>query len=432
MKGKSKLALIAIALMVFAPAARGAGFLIYEHGAAAMAMGGAFTAIANNPSAIWHNPAGLAWVPGTQAMVGGTFIFPSGSVFMPNYPGAPTYNQIKQVFTPPNVYISHKFSDRVTAGIGFMAPFGLGTSWPNTTDSPFPLRYLGYYNDMKTFFVNPTIAVKLTDELALGLGVSYIFSDLAIDLYQSITLPPEDGSAYDLPTAMKASGNSFNFNAGILYKGKGFSLGASYRSHFNINYSGTVTVDNSLAPAPYQPYIPTAGIVKTTFKFPDVLTAGIAINVTDKLLWSFDFHTYFWGRFDSYTADITFPSPFPPESLTAPQNWKNSHCTRMGFEYQATAKLALRLGGFYDETPQPVETMDPNLPDNDRWAITGGLGYTIGKFVIDVGGHFEHFLARTSQHGYIFTGGVPYDPNPAAGTYKTQAFLLGINLTYKF
>ena len=430
MKGKSTFALIAVAFLVFAPAARGAGFLIYEHGAAAMAMGGAFTAIANNPSAIWHNPAGLSWVPGTQIMVGGTFILPSGSVAMPFF--GKTYEQDPQLFTPPNVYVSHRFSDRITAGVGFVAPFGLGTAWPNPADDRFPLRYLGYKNDMKTFFVNPTIAVKLTDELAVGLGVSYIFSDLTLDLYQSVTLPPGEGLPYDLPTAMKASGNSFNFNAGILYKGKGFSLGASYRSHFNIKYSGNVTVDNTLVPVPFQPFVPTAGTVTTTFKFPDVLTAGIAVNVTDKLLWSFDFHTYFWGRFDSYTAAIIFPAPFPPESLTAPQNWKNSHCTRMGFEYQATEKLALRLGGFYDETAQPVETMDPNLPDNDRWAITLGFGYKIGKFIIDAAYHFEHFMARTSQHGYFATGGIPVDPNPVAGLYKTQANLIGINLTYKF
>jgi long-subunit fatty acid transport protein len=73
--------------------------------------------------------------------------------------------------------------------------------------------------------------------------------------------------------------------------------------------------------------------------------------------------------------------------------------------------------------------MDPNLPDNNRWAVTAGFGYKIGKFLVDVGGHFEHFLARTSDHGFIFG---PYDPNPAAGLYKTQALLIGLNFGYKF
>ncbi|HYA49256.1 MAG TPA: outer membrane protein transport protein [Burkholderiales bacterium] len=430
MKTKPVLALFAALLVAVVPAARGAGFLIYEHGAAAMAMGGAFTAVANNASAIWHNPAGIAWLEGNQVMLGATFIFPSGSVTMPNL-GPLTIKQVTQVFTPPNFYFTHKFSDRVTAGIGFMAPFGLGTKWQTVNNSPpdFPLAYLGYYNDMQTFFVNPAIAIKLLDNLSLGLGCSYIFSSLKLDLYQRVGPFVEGGDSYDVPTAMKGTGNSFNFNAGLLYKGKGFSLGASYRSHFNIKYSGTVTLDNEFIPTPFQPYVPTSGDVKTTFKFPDILTFGLAIKITPKLLWSFDVHTYFWKRFDSYTADITFPSPFGTQTLTAPQNWKNSQCYRMGFEYSATKKLTLRLGSFFDETPQPVETMDPNLPDNDRWGIQGGLGYTIGKFTVDFGAHFEHFLARTSDNGFIFG---PYDPNPSAGRYKTQALLLGLNFSYKF
>jgi long-chain fatty acid transport protein len=353
---------------------------------------------------------------------------------MPYFPSSPTINQVNQIFTPPNLYITHKFSDRVTVGIGFVAPFGLGTKWQKTNTSPpdFPLAYLGYMNDMETFFINPTIAIKVLDNLSLGFGCSYIFSTLKLDLYRSVTLPPEEGEPYDIPTAMKATGNSFNFNAGILYKGKGFSLGASYRSHFNIKYSGTITLDNEFVPSVLQPYVPTSGDVKTTFKFPDILTFGLAINITPKLLWSFDVHTYFWKRFDSYTADITFPDPYGAWSgpLTVPQNWKNSQCYRMGFEYRATDKLALRLGGFFDETPQPVGTMDPNLPDNDRWGIQGGLGYTIGKFTIDIGAHFEHFLARTSGNGYIF--GLIDSVNLAQGLYKTQALLLGINFGYKF
>jgi long-chain fatty acid transport protein len=428
--------LAAAALLAFTPAARGAGFLIYEHGAAAMAMGGAFTAVANNPSAIWHNPAGLSWVEGTQVLLGGTLIFPTGSVNMPNIglvrPDlGQKFDQVQQIFTPPNVYITHKFSDRVTAGIGFMAPFGLGTKWQKTNDSPpsFPLAYLGYNNDMQTFFINPTIAVKVLDNLSLAVGCSYIFSKLTLDLYQSFGPFIEGGAAYDVPTAMKGTGDSFNFNAGVLYKGKGFSLGASYRSHFNIKYSGTVTLDNQFLPAPLQPDVPTSGDVTTTFKFPAILTLGLAIDISPKLLWSFDLHTYYWKRFDSYTANITFPDPFGTQTLTAPQLWKNSHCVRMGFQYLATDKLTLRLGGFFDEAPQPVETMDPNLPDSDRWAITGGVSYRFGKLTLDVGLHSEHFLARTSQHGFIFG---PFDPNPAAGTYKTEALLLGINLGYKF
>jgi long-chain fatty acid transport protein len=422
---KSTLTLFVVALLAFTPAARGAGFLIYEHGAAAQAMAGAFTSIANNPSAIWHNPAGLAWVDGTQLMLGATFIVPVGSVTMPNLGGL-KYKQENQVFYPPNVYITHKFSDRVTAGIGFMAPFGLGTKWPNSNND-FPLRYAGVSNDMKTFFINPTIAFKLTDKLSLGVGVSYIFSSL--ELNQVLPAPVLNPALpmFDIPVAMKTTGTSFNWNAGILYREKTFSLGLSYRSHFNIKYDGDATLSTEFTPDPYKPFIPTSGTVTTTFKFPDIMTVGISFNLTQKLIWSVDFHEYFWKRYDAYTIEFTSAAgqvPLEKEPL-----WKNSYCLRTGFQYQASERLALRAGAAYDRTPQPLADMDPNLPDANRMFFTVGLGYKIGKLMLDFAYHFETFQTRTSDNGFVLG---PSEPNLAAGTYKTQAHLLGINLGYKF
>ena len=104
----------------------GAGFLIYEHGAAAMAMGGAFVALANNPSAIFHNPAGIAFLEGTQISFGTTLITSSTSLELTNL--ATTVETVSQWFYPSTFYISHKMNDRVAVGFGFLIP----TAWgPN-------------------------------------------------------------------------------------------------------------------------------------------------------------------------------------------------------------------------------------------------------------------------------------------------------------
>jgi long-chain fatty acid transport protein len=174
MSRKRSFAVLAVMLLVLAPAARGSGFLIYEHGAAAMAMAGAFTSLAKDPSALWHNPAGLAFLEGTQIMGGATFIFPSGSVEFPDYPGSPSYDQVHKIFYPPNFYISHQLSDKTVIGLGVTSPYGLGIEWPEP--ETFPWRYLGTKSDMITFCVNPAVAFKLTDRFSLGLGVSFIYS----------------------------------------------------------------------------------------------------------------------------------------------------------------------------------------------------------------------------------------------------------------
>lgn len=412
--------LLVAALLVCAPPARSAGFLIYEHGAAAMALGGAFTSIANDPSAIWHNPAGLSWVKGTQIMGGGTFILPTGYVAFPGLGGL-RVDQVKQTFFPPNFYVTHKFTDRVTAGIGVFAPFGLGTKWPDP--DAFPLRYLGTENSMETIFINPTIAFKLTDNLSIGVGASYITSTLKLKVTMPSTAINPALPFFDLPASMSAKGDSFDWNAGLLFREKKFSLGVNYRSSFDIKYKGDVTIRTDFVPGIIPPgTIPTSGTAETTFEFPDILTVGGSVNLTDKLLWSVDLHTYFWKRFDEYTIDVTLgPLTLPLEKQP---KWKNSFTLRTGFQLQATERLALRLGGFFDWTPQPLDDMDPNLPDANRAAVTGGFGYRFGHFVVDAAFHFETFLKRTTPNGSELTG------SPA--TYKTTASLIGIDLRYEF
>jgi len=53
------------------------GFQINEHGARAMGLGGAFTAIANDASSIYWNNAGMTQLTGTNFMLGTALIAPS-------------------------------------------------------------------------------------------------------------------------------------------------------------------------------------------------------------------------------------------------------------------------------------------------------------------------------------------------------------------
>src|SRR4029079_7826664 len=54
--------------------ARGAGFGIFEQGAKAMGMAGAFTAQADDPSLLFHNAGGLAFVDNDEIAAGATWI----------------------------------------------------------------------------------------------------------------------------------------------------------------------------------------------------------------------------------------------------------------------------------------------------------------------------------------------------------------------
>jgi long-chain fatty acid transport protein len=401
------------------------GFLIYEHGAAAMAMGGAFVAVANNPSAIFHNPAGIAFLKGTQVSVGPTFILPSGHLTLPNWPVANqrTWKQENAVFYPTNFYLTHSVGDRVTLGFGFFSPYGLGSKWPKEN----PLRYLGYEDDMKTFFFNPTIGIKLTDKFSVGFGVSYIYSTVKFKLVELEDFTAYHLSKYDVPAALDGNGHGWAVNAGALYRTDKFSIGVNWRGAFDIKYTGDLALDTSALPAPIKPAVPTTAKGDTTFKFPDILGVGVAFNPTDKLLLSADFHYVTWNRFDKYVVTFDDPKLAPME---VEENFKDSWLLRGGGQYSFCDKFALRLGILYDKTPQPVDTMDPLLPDANRVALTGGFGFKLSRNVIlDVGYQYEVFSDRTAPNRNVYNLG---SINLGEGTYDMTANLIGLSLSFVF
>ncbi len=404
-----------------APLAHGSGFLIYEHGAAAMGMAGAFVSIGNNATTVFHNPAGMSWLEGTQVSLGGTFIIPKGSLSLPNWPVKAYKNvkQIDQTFLAPNFYLTHKFGKKIAAGIGVFAPYGLGTKWPEE----YPLRYLGTSNEMQTIFVNPSLSYLINDNLSIGGGVSYIYSKLSLNLVRLAEIGPY---SFDVPASLDgATGSAVAFNFGVLYKAEKFSLGATWRSAFDIKYKGDITLDTAGIPGPFKAYVPTSGTAKTTFKYPDIFTFGVSFKPMEKLTIGVDAQYYTWNRYDKYVINITYPTG-PAEPETVLENWKNTWIFRLGLQYQLTDCLALRGGILYDQTPQPVESMDPNLPDANRVALTTGIGYKIGRFVIDAAYQFEKFSDRTSPNRSIY----PY--NFGKGTYKTSAHLFGVSLSTAF
>ncbi len=401
----------------------GAGFLIYEHGAAAMAVAGAFVAVANDSSAVFHNPAGLAFLSGTQFSIGTTLIIPKASLQLPKWPDPrfKTVDQVSQVFYPSTVYFSQPITDKIVLGFGFFSPYGLGAEWP----SDYPLRYIAVKDDLKTFFFNPVIAFKLSPNFGAAVGLAYIHSTLSFDLVQLADLSfinPLFG-AYDVPVKLEASGNGYGLNAGLLYKGEKLSIGANWRSGFKIDYEGDLTLDWSAAPSMIQPLLPKSGTAKTSFKYPHILGFGLAFNPSSQLRLSADLHYVLWSSYDEFTVKVDVPN-FADKHVE--ENWKDAITLRGGIEFKASDNVALRAGVLYDQTPQPIETMDPILPDANRVAITGGFGFKTGHLVFDFAYQYEIFSDRTSPNRSIYPLGL------GEGTYKTKANLFGFSLSFVF
>src|SRR5437667_8420129 len=100
--------LIPVAMLMVACAAFGSGFALFEAGAKAVAMGGAFAATADDPSAIFYNVAGIAQQRRAELLFGGTAInFQNTFTGDPNDPftaGASGSKYRAHTFVVPSAY----------------------------------------------------------------------------------------------------------------------------------------------------------------------------------------------------------------------------------------------------------------------------------------------------------------------------------------
>src|SRR5438876_7741942 len=94
--------LIPLALFMTTGAAFGSGFALFEAGAKAVAMGGAFAATADDPSAIFYNVAGIAQQRRGEVLFGGTAIN-----FQNQFRGDP--NDLFTAGTQGGYYRAHTF-----------------------------------------------------------------------------------------------------------------------------------------------------------------------------------------------------------------------------------------------------------------------------------------------------------------------------------
>ena len=421
-----RLVIITIIATLSALSAHGAGFSIFEQGAKASGMAGAFVATVDDPSAIFYNPAGLAQQRELTVLAGATFInFSNQFTGDPNSPVTSgvvgEYN--RHTFAPPNLYAVKGFGN-VTLGIGVFAAWGLRTDWAD----PWPGRYISKDADLKTTSVNPAVAWQNDAEtIAIGAGVEYRRARVFLNS-NSMMLNPFTGRIADIANIRLASeyGDDIGWNAGVLFKpSERFRIGASYRSPMDIELEGDaevtqISTGNPQLDAIVATRLPRNQAITTSFPFPAVAAIGVAFSPNDRWDLELDVTHMTWSRFDALTVDFAEQPQF---GFTREQNWEDSSAIRFGLNHNATEQWDVRLGAVYDWNPQPIEAVSPLLPDADRFGVTLGTGLNRGPLVIDWSVMLLHFMDRSTEG---------QNPEGFDGTYQTDAVLWSINLGYRF
>jgi long-chain fatty acid transport protein len=399
----------------------GSGFLTYEHCAAAMAMGGSFIAVANNPTAIFYNPAGISWLNGTQVSAGATLVTSLASLDLDEFFHSGPWDQYvdakRQWLCLSNVYVSHRISDRLTTGFGFFSPYNWSIEWPHFKH--YLLDYSWAKDKMRTFFFNPVLAFKVDQNLSLAAGFSYVHSTFRSEFIERLGYYDAFGSPFSVPITVAAKGSGWGLNAGMLYRSENFSAGFNWRGNFKVKYEdGDLELDLSQSGYSDLPGRVT-GTASTSFNLPHIFGLGAAFRLSERLLLSTDLSYVLWSRFNGFVIEAQVPTDI--EILFGEigdrrviHNWVNSYSFRVGIQYQVKDGFYLRTGFFMDQTPQPREDVDLTFHDADRWSLTGGFGFKSGKFILDFAYQLELFANRIGW----------------GGKYSTTAHLIGMSINF--
>ena len=422
-----RLTIISLAALVLAAPAFGAGFSIFEQGAKASGMAGAFAATADDPSALFYNPAGLAQQRRMAAYAGATFINfsneftgDSNSEVTSGVEGK--YN--RHTFIPPNVYAIIPIGDNITVGFGSYAAWGLRTDWAD----PWVGRYISSDADLKTMSFNPAIAWQTSDgRFAVGGGVEYRRARVILNANR-MALNPFSGRIVDVANTRLVSdyGDDIGWHAGILFKATDrLRFGLTYRTDMEMELEGQAEINqistgNAQLDAVIRTQLPPNQAINTAFPFPAVASAGIAFSPTVNWDVEFDITHMTWSEFEALTVNF---EATPAASFTRVQKWEDSSAYRLGANYKATADWDVRFGALYDQNPQPVEAVSPLLPDSDRIGVTFGAGWHRGPWIVDAAAFVLHFKDRSTEGR---------NEEGFNGTYETDAMLWSINLGYRF
>lgn len=377
----------------------GSGFAIQEQSVTGLGRAFAGSAVvADDASTIFFNPAGLTNLSNSELAVGLHYISPqtdftdAGSTTAPGVGGAAlTGNDggdAGEDAIVPNIFYAHRINDRMVAGIGITAPFGLATDYSDDWQG----RYHAIRSEVKTININPSFAFKANEKLSVGFGFSVQYIDLelsqAVD-FGSIcaSVPAACASVQnnDGKAKLTADDWGWGYNLGLTYQAsEATRLGLAYRSKISHHLTGD---GKFRVPANAQGVANALGFVDGNISgdvdLPETASFAIHHQVNNKIAIMGDATWTRWSRFEELAINS---SDVARLNSTKQEQWDNTMRYALGVDYQYDDQWTFRGGVAYDETPTSDAFRTARIADESRTWLAFGASYKFtDQLTIDAG-----------------------------------------------
>lgn len=405
-----KLSVVLMLSVLLADLSYGAGFALYEYSARGTAMGGATVANKAEPASLAVNPALITELDGTQAQLGLTVVTANAKTTV-----AGQQRGLKNdVWYLPNFYVTQKWSDQVSVGLGGFSRYGLGGEYKNW--ETWAGSQLAYKVKLETFSFTPTIAVKANDEFSVAMGLEA----MVIGFTQNSTLMPgatANATAYEI----SGSGVSWGGNFSFIYRpewAEKWSLGAMYRTKVKQNLNGRIH-----AGMEHETRNIFDDDAKGAITLPDSLTAGVSFRPTDDLILEAGIVGTFWSAYDQILIEYSDRESTP--TIHNKKDYKDTYRLNLGAEYNLNPNWAVRAGYVFDKSPINKHEMDTLVPVDDRHIASVGAGYHNDTWSVDLS--YSHIFAKNlSGNSNSQFGSVPMKYTDG------RSDMYGITVGYKF
>ena len=414
-----KLVLSSLLFLAFASAYAG-GYRVGAQGQRALAMGHSGVAVVSNAELAFFNPAGLVHLENNlNVSAGVTGVF--SSVNYQNVNTGQTAQTDSPIGTPFYLYASYKINEWLAAGISVYTPYGSRVEW----ERDWAGSHLVNEIDLSAIYIQPLVSVKVNDYLSIGGGP--IFVTGAVDFNRNLTrsLVDEDGMRSNVGISDSGITN-WGWSASFMFTPNDkLNIGFNYRSEIMMNAEGG---DATFSNVPNSPAVPAQnGVVpfNASLPLPAEWSLGASYQFSEKFMATVEYNRTLWNVYES--LDITFPNGAPP-SLN-PRNYKDASIYRVGAQYEVNNRFTLRGGFYIDESPVQAGFFAPETPRNDAMGFTGGFSFEVNdKLAIDASFLYLRFKEIDASYDFYVEDGQEV---PFGGTYKSNAFLPGIGITYK-
>ena len=427
-----KLLLVGGTLLVSASAASASGFQVNLGGQKNIGMGGVGVGLSLDQAAMFYNPGALAMVRENGVQLGVNAALARVSFRSEDDGGLQSLKNT--TVTPFNFYAGFGPKDaKYKFGVAVYTPYGSTVKFADNWEGRYALTEI----TLQSVYVQPTFSYAITPQLSVGAGLM-ILAYGAVNLQKDIPLPTGPGHI----TLDGKTKTQFGYNAGIYFKPSDkLSLGVSYRSKIdatvnsgNVTYSGLAT--GASAGTINRQF--TANTFGATLPLPAVASIGLGIMPNEKLTIGLDASLTFWSVYR--TLDFNFSGNNgngPTDGLVGGSNFSSSKRSyqdalafRLGGQYKVNDKLTVRAGTAYDFTCVKDAYITPETPDANRIAGSLGLSYQVTEsFGVDASFLFEALLKRTQTQQELIDNGTT---DRVAGSFRTNAYIPGIGLHYKF